>query len=105
MKKNLIVSYSTVFGCNILWGVLGAFWDLLSGVDPFYILSHRIVWSAVFSLILLLAAGKGQEIKEAFRNRADLLRCVCCGLLITVDSGYARAKKLQCRGFVPLQHV
>ncbi len=87
MKKNLIVSYSTVFGCNILWGVLGAFWDLLSGVDPFYILSHRIVWSAVFSLILLLAAGKGQEIKEAFRNRAAMLRCACCGFFITVNWG------------------
>jgi len=30
---------------------------------------------------------------------------VVCGLLITVYSGDARAQKLQCRGFVPLQHV
>ncbi len=87
MKKNLIISYSTVFGCNILWGVLGAFWDLLSGTDPFYILAHRIAWSALFSLLLLLAMGKGREIKEALCCRAAVLRCACCGLLITVNWG------------------
>ena len=54
MKKDPLFSYSTVIGCNILWGVLGAYWSLLAGVDSFYILAHRIVWSALFSLILLL---------------------------------------------------
>ena len=87
MKKNLTVSYSTVIGCNVLWGVLGAFWDLLSGVDPFYILAHRIVWSVLFTLLLLLAAGKGHEIKAVFRNRSALARCALCGLLITVNWG------------------
>ena len=87
MKKNLIVSYSTVFGCNILWGMLGAFWDLLSGTDHFYILAHRIVWAAVFSLILLVLCGKGQEIKAAFRCRNTLARCACCGFFITVNWG------------------
>ena len=87
MKKNLAISYSTVFGCNILWGLLGAYWDLLSGTDPFYILAHRIAWSALFTLILLLAGGKGREIKEAFHNRAAMLRCAACGLLITVNWG------------------
>ena len=87
MKKDQLFSYSTVIGCNILWGVLGAYWSLLAGVDSFYILAHRIVWSALFSLILLLAAGKGREIKEALRNRSAMARCACCGLLITVNWG------------------
>ena len=87
MKKNLIASYSAVWGCNILWGVLGAFWDLLSGTDPFYILAHRIVWAALFSLILLLLAGKGREIKDALHCRDTLLRCACCGFFITVNWG------------------
>ncbi len=87
MKKEQFFSYSAVISCNILWGVLGVFWGLLAEVDSFYVLAQRIVWSAVFSLALLLAAGKGREILDALKNRSIMLRCACCGLLITVNWG------------------
>lgn len=87
MRKDQIFSYSTVIGCNVLWGILGIFWDLLSGVSSFYVLAQRICWSALFSFLFLLATGKGDEIHRAMKNKKTLLLCACSGVLITVNWG------------------
>ena len=35
------------------WGLLPAFWKLLSGVPAMETMSHRILWALVFCLIVL----------------------------------------------------
>lgn len=41
-------------GCYGLWGILPIYWKLLKQVPADQILSHRIVWSLVFMLMVLL---------------------------------------------------
>ena len=59
----------TVSIAYIMWGVLTIFWNLLSGVNPVYILAHRIIWSAVFMGLYVLLRHRGDEIRRIFGNR------------------------------------
>ena len=53
MKKGAMY----VLMCYVLWGVLPIFWKQLSGIDSFYILSLRIVWSLIFCGLILASKG------------------------------------------------
>lgn len=46
------------FAAYGIWGIFPIYWKALSAVPPLQILGHRILWAAVFS-ILLLAGRKG----------------------------------------------
>ena len=54
MRKGILLTISAY----ILWGLLPFYWKLLASVPAYEILCHRMVWSLVFSSILLV-----------FRNR------------------------------------
>lgn len=71
----------------VCWGLLTLFWNLLSAVNPLYILTQRIVWSMVFMGIYMLVLGKWKEILEVFRDGKKLLICFVSGILITVNWG------------------
>lgn len=87
MNKKTFFNYATVIGCNVLWGVLGIFWDVLSNADSIYILAQRILWSAIFMGIILLLRGKAHEIAAALRDKKNLTINALCGVLITVNWG------------------
>lgn len=70
-----------------MWGVLTVFWNLLSGVNPVYILAHRIVWSMVFMIVYIAVVKRLGEIKAIFRNKKSLLLCFACGVLVTINWG------------------
>ena len=44
----------------ILWGILPLYWKLLQAVDPFVVLAHRIIWSAVFLQLVFLFHNRGR---------------------------------------------
>lgn len=76
-----------VAAAYVIWGMLTIFWNLLSDVNPVYILSQRIIWSMIFIGIYIIAIGQIDEIKAVFRNRKNLLICFVCGILITINWG------------------
>ena len=69
------------------WGTLTIFWNLLTAVDPMYILAHRVIWSAVFMGTYSLLRRQGGEISSIFHNGKLLGRCFLCGVLVTVNWG------------------
>lgn len=69
------------------WGMLTLFWNLLSEVNPVYILSQRIIWSMVFMGLYIVAAKKTGEIKALFKQKKDLMICFVCGVLVTINWG------------------
>ena len=77
----------TVSVAYIMWGILTIFWNLLSGVNPVYILAHRIIWSAVFMGLYALLRHRGDEIRRIFQNKKMFGRCFLCGILITINWG------------------
>lgn len=76
-----------VLGCYVLWGCLPVFWKLLANFGPLYILSTRIVWSAVFCFLFLLLTGKGKEILQALRDRRERRSLYWSALAISVNWG------------------
>ena len=57
------------FCAFLIWGFLVVFWHMLDAVAPFEILCHRIVFSFVSLLPVVLLAGRWAEVVSAFRNR------------------------------------
>ena len=86
-KQRRVFGTVTVLLTYVLWGVLGIYWGLLSGVNPVYILANRIVWSAVFMGLYALLRHRGGEIKRILTDKKMLGKCFLCGVLITINWG------------------
>ena len=62
----------------ILWGSLPIFWNLLSEINSVYILSQRVIWSALFMVIFLLIKGRLPEALSVFKNPKTVFYCFIC---------------------------
>lgn len=85
-NKNLLGG-AAVASAYIIWGFLTIFWNLLTDVNPVYILSQRITWSMVFMGIYIVIIKKTAEIKNIFKEKKTLLTCFVCGVLVTINWG------------------
>jgi chloramphenicol-sensitive protein RarD len=54
---------------NLLWGVFPLYWPLLKPATAMEILAHRIVWSLLFVVVLILATRRIQAMRELVRRR------------------------------------
>lgn len=73
----------------VLWGILPIYWKLLSAAEAYEIFTHRIIWSCVFMLVVLVAGGRMQsalaETKEVFHERRRLAYLVGASLVISLN--------------------
>ncbi|MBQ2879573.1 MAG: EamA family transporter RarD, partial [Anaerotignum sp.] len=76
-----------VFASYVLWGIFPVFWKLLSELDAVYVLSSRIVWSAVFCLLLIVMTKKTEELKTVLSDPAFRKTLMCSGIAIAVNWG------------------
>jgi len=67
------------------WGVFPGFFKLLVSVPPAEILAHRILWSAAFMLVLLIATGQLQPVRDTIADRRTLGLLTVSALLIAVN--------------------
>ena len=82
-KNSLAITLS----CYILWGLLPAYWNLLSGVDPLLILCFRIVFAFIFMICFLSASGRFQAFRDTITNKTTMRYLVPAALLITFNWG------------------
>ncbi len=68
-----------------LWGILPLYLKALAPASPVEILCHRIVWSVLTTLILLLLSRKIEELFSIFRNRKQLLMVLVTSALISLN--------------------
>lgn len=65
----------------VIWGILPVYWILLRAIEPFSVLAHRIIWSAVFlSLYFIFNSDK-------FSIRKYFLNYLFSALVITINWG------------------
>lgn len=67
-KKGL----STTLLCCLIWGLLPLYWALLNQVSSFSVLSHRIIWSGFWMLVLIIVTGRQQLRIDIQHLRAHL---------------------------------
>jgi len=68
-----------------LWGALPLYFPLLAPSDPVEIIAHRVVWSLLFCLLLLLATGTWAAFVTILRDRALLARLTLAAVLLAVN--------------------
>ena len=73
--------------CYAVWGVLPLYWHLLEDWNPLFILACRILFSAVFMLLLLLCLGKIRQVFDVLRNRSAMKWLLPASIVITFNWG------------------
>lgn len=62
-RTGMIAALSTY----LIWGVLPLYWNLLARAEANEILAHRIIWSFVFMVVVLMVTKRWQNFKEDCR--------------------------------------
>lgn len=69
----------------LLWGFLPLYFPLLRPAGPVEIIAHRVVWSLVFCVAILLATGTWGAFTAALRNRRTLATLSFAGVLVATN--------------------
>ncbi|PHQ69306.1 MAG: protein RarD, partial [Sneathiella sp.] len=60
-------------GAFVLWGLAPIYFKWLSHISPLEVISHRIVWSVIFVLTLVVLTRKTAQFVAIFRDRRRLV--------------------------------
>lgn len=70
------------------WGSMPLYWKTLLSISSFEILGHRVVWSALFTLALIIFTGRWEKtVTFAAQNKQKTLWLILGGYLITFNWG------------------
>ncbi|WP_257985601.1 EamA family transporter RarD [Bacillus sp. V5-8f] len=74
-----------------IWGIIPIYWKLLQDVQAYEILAHRVLWSFVFMIGLLVATkqwkGFVSYVREIAGNRKKLFALLGASLLVSANWG------------------
>ena len=73
------------FGAYGLWGLFPIYFDALRPTGPWEILANRIIWSALFCLIVLAVGRDWAWLPPLLRNRKVMLGVTAAAFLIAVN--------------------
>ncbi|EKE75894.1 EamA family transporter RarD [Gallaecimonas xiamenensis] len=74
-------------GAYFLWGIAPAYFKLIQAVPATEILTHRVVWSCVLLLGLLLGLRKLAAVRQVFRQRRQWQTLLLTACLIATNWG------------------
>ncbi len=69
----------------LIWGLSPVYWKALIGIPALEIIIHRIVWSFLFGIILVILSGRWAEFMAVFRDRRTLAVLFGTSLLMTIN--------------------
>lgn len=72
-------------GAYLFWGVLPLYFPLLAPAGPLEIIAHRIVWSLLFCLVLLIATRSLGQFTRVWRSRRLVGLLTVAAVLIAVN--------------------
>ncbi len=78
------IGYAYAFIAYSLWGLLPVYWKLLSFANPYEILSHRILWSFVFALLLIIVLKRENPL-ILLRKKKNILIVAATGVTISIN--------------------
>ncbi len=74
-----------VLASYCLWGLLPVYWKLLQHIKSSEIVAHRIVWSFVFMLLLIMFKSAPGTIVSVFRNIKLFALVSACSFLVSIN--------------------
>ncbi|MFC3912868.1 EamA family transporter RarD [Pseudaeromonas sharmana] len=66
----------------LIWGVCPIYFKWLTAVPAGEILTHRIIWSCVLLLVLLVVTRQGYKVRQVLRQPRQLLNLTLSALLV-----------------------
>lgn len=78
-----------IFGLSAytLWGSFPLFFALFEGVPAFEVLTHRIIWSCAFLVLVISALRRWNPVRVALSEPRRLGRVLGCAVLIALNWG------------------
>ncbi len=70
-------------GAFTIWGLLPLYWKSLAEAIPLEILCHRITWSTLVTLILLICWKRVASLRQTLKDPKTVLRFVFTALLLS----------------------
>jgi chloramphenicol-sensitive protein RarD len=71
----------------VIWGIIPIFWKQMAYIPAIEILMHRIVWSLLFAVVVIVAIGKWPLLRVALTTRKTLQLLTISALLIGMNWG------------------
>jgi chloramphenicol-sensitive protein RarD len=75
------------FSAYLLWGLFPLYWKLLDQSGAIELLAHRILWSLVTVVLLVVALQRFGQVRALFRNPRRRRLLVAAALLVSVNWG------------------
>lgn len=70
-----------------LWGILPIYWKLINSVFSIEILSNRIAWAFVFTIVIIAVTKQWDELKGIAKDRKQMVYIFIAAILITINWG------------------
>lgn len=87
MRNEKTVGVIYAVAAYTLWGILPIYWKLINSVFPIEILSNRIVWAFVFTIIIVGVTKQWQEIRYIWQDKKQMLQICLASILIAFNWG------------------
>ena len=88
MERENAIGISFTAGAYILWGILPIYWKVLDEVPALEILAHRVIWSFIFVLIIVVLL-KRKLLKNFFQvqmsQKKTWLGLILASLFISIN--------------------
>jgi chloramphenicol-sensitive protein RarD len=81
MKKGVLYG----IGAYLLWGLFPIYWKLLHSVSAIQLISHRIIWSFILLVLILLATRQWKTFRGAVFNRRMVLIYLASAILLSIN--------------------
>jgi chloramphenicol-sensitive protein RarD len=69
----------------VIWGISPIYWKLMKHIPSFEIITHRLVWSFVFLLPLIVIRGRWHEFTAAIKNIRTFGILLITAMLVTTN--------------------
>ncbi len=73
------------FGAYFIWGLFPLFWSVLEPAGAAEIVSHRIIWSMLFLLLIVTLSRSWQNVLKVIRNKRTALLLTAAAFFITAN--------------------
>lgn len=70
-----------------LWGILPIYWKLIDSVSSIEILSNRIVWAFVFTVLIIAVTKRWDELKCIVKDKKQMFYIFIASILIAINWG------------------
>jgi len=85
MKNQSVVGGLLAFSAFLLWGLLPVYWKAFGETAALEVLAHRIFWSLIFLILIVLIFNKWNEFILIFKDRRTILVLTGTSVLICIN--------------------